>query len=99
MPNTKTNTKMNQDAPYLVIENLSKYFGSFQALNDISLSINAGELVCFLGPSGCGKTTLLRAIAGLDMQTSGARFPSSDGQSKFPLPPPPPPNSTQILIL
>ena len=56
---------------YLSIENLWKAFGSFVALKDISLTINEGEFVCFLGPSGCGKTTLLRAIAGLDLQTKG----------------------------
>ncbi|MCP5156262.1 MAG: putative 2-aminoethylphosphonate ABC transporter ATP-binding protein [Ectothiorhodospiraceae bacterium] len=56
---------------YLRIDGLSKSFGSFQALKDISLTIHDGEFVCFLGPSGCGKTTLLRAIAGLDLQTSG----------------------------
>lgn len=58
-------------APYLRIEQLSKKFGSFEALKNVSLVINEGEFVCFLGPSGCGKTTLLRAIAGLDPQTSG----------------------------
>ena len=57
--------------PYLRIEDVDKSFGSFQALRDISLDIYEGEFVCFLGPSGCGKTTLLRAIAGLDPQTSG----------------------------
>jgi iron(III) transport system ATP-binding protein len=40
-------------------------------LNDVSFSIDRGELICLLGPSGCGKTTLLRAIAGLDPQSSG----------------------------
>ena len=56
---------------FLRIENLTKNFGSFTALRNISLSVLEGEFVCFLGPSGCGKTTLLRAIAGLDIQTQG----------------------------
>lgn len=57
--------------PYLKIRDLSKTFGEFVALRDISLDVYEGEFVCFLGPSGCGKTTLLRAIAGLDIQTRG----------------------------
>src|SRR5689334_12072523 len=56
---------------YLEIVELSKSFGSFQALRNVSLAIDEGEFICFLGPSGCGKTTLLRAIAGLDIQTTG----------------------------
>jgi len=56
---------------HLEVRNLSKRYGDFTALGDISLDIAEGEFVCFLGPSGCGKTTLLRAIAGLDPQTSG----------------------------
>ncbi len=56
---------------YLRIENLWKKFGTFVALQEISLDVVEGEFLCFLGPSGCGKTTLLRAIAGLDLQTSG----------------------------
>lgn len=56
---------------YLTIDNLWKSFGAFTALKDISLAVREGEFLCFLGPSGCGKTTLLRAIAGLDLQTSG----------------------------
>jgi len=56
---------------YLVIEDLIKDFGEFRALSDISIDIDEGEFVCFLGPSGCGKTTLLRCIAGLELQTSG----------------------------
>ncbi|MBX9451156.1 MAG: putative 2-aminoethylphosphonate ABC transporter ATP-binding protein [Mesorhizobium sp.] len=58
-------------SPYLQIENVWKTFGDFAALKGISLSIQEGEFVCFLGPSGCGKTTLLRAVAGLDLQTRG----------------------------
>jgi iron(III) transport system ATP-binding protein len=57
--------------PYLRIDGLTKRFGAFTALDRITLEIYEGEFVCFLGPSGCGKTTLLRAIAGLDVQTSG----------------------------
>src|SRR5437868_12336298 len=56
---------------HLEVRNLSKRFGDFSALGDISLDVAEGEFVCFLGPSGCGKTTLLRAIAGLDPQSAG----------------------------
>jgi len=54
------------------IRNVSKQFGQFQALNDLSLNIEAGELVALLGPSGCGKTTLLRMIAGLETPDTGS---------------------------
>jgi iron(III) transport system ATP-binding protein len=70
---------------YLSIDNLWKVFGSFIALKDITLDINEGEFVCFLGPSGCGKTTLLRAIAGLDLQTKGTVM--QDGKDVSNLPP------------
>ena len=64
-------SRLETDAHYLSVEGLWKKFGEFIALRDISLGIHEGEFVCFLGPSGCGKTTLLRAIAGLDLQTKG----------------------------
>ncbi len=60
-----------EQEPYLRIQGLSKKFGDFTALADINLDVYPGELLCFLGPSGCGKTTLLRCIAGLDVQTRG----------------------------
>jgi iron(III) transport system ATP-binding protein len=55
----------------LLIKNLVKRFGTITALDNISLDIPHGSLVCFLGPSGCGKTTLLRVIAGLEDTDSG----------------------------
>lgn len=59
------------DKPYLNLSGIKKKFGNFTALDNIDLSLNQGELICFLGPSGCGKTTLLRIIAGLETQTEG----------------------------
>ncbi|HYE08535.1 MAG TPA: sulfate ABC transporter ATP-binding protein [Planctomycetota bacterium] len=53
------------------VRNITRRFGSFTALNDISLDIADGELVALLGPSGSGKTTLLRIIAGLDVPDLG----------------------------
>ncbi|HBT40865.1 MAG: putative 2-aminoethylphosphonate ABC transporter ATP-binding protein [Alphaproteobacteria bacterium] len=61
----------NNGEAYLRVRNLTKKFGEFTALKNVSLDVSEGEFVCFLGPSGCGKTTLLRAIAGLDIQTMG----------------------------
>ncbi|MEX0285597.1 MAG: ABC transporter ATP-binding protein [Paracoccaceae bacterium] len=55
----------------LVIEGVTKAFGSVVAVEDVHLSFPAGEMICFLGPSGCGKTTLLRMIAGLEEPTKG----------------------------
>ncbi|MHB2250417.1 putative 2-aminoethylphosphonate ABC transporter ATP-binding protein [Pseudomonas fitomaticsae] len=63
----------NPGAP-MKVRGVQKRFGAFTALDNVSLDVAAGELVCLLGPSGCGKTTLLRCIAGLEKQDSGELY-------------------------
>jgi putrescine transport system ATP-binding protein len=57
--------------PLLRIESVSKRFGPFAAVDDLSLDIYQGEFFALLGPSGCGKTTLLRLIAGFERPSAG----------------------------
>ncbi len=52
-------------------EHISKKFGDFTALNDVSLEISKGEVVCIIGPSGSGKSTLIRCLNGLERPNSG----------------------------
>ncbi len=71
-------------APFIRIENVSKSFGSFKAVDSVSLEIVKGEIFALLGGSGCGKTTLLRMLAGFETPTSGKIY--IDGQDMTAVP-------------
>ncbi len=60
-----------KELPYVQIEGVSKKFGDFAAVDDVSLSIYRGEFFALLGGSGCGKTTLLRLLAGFEQPSAG----------------------------
>jgi len=70
---------------YVRIENVTKTFGDFTAVNNVSLKIFKGEIFCLLGGSGCGKTTLLRMLAGFESPSSGRIF--IDGKDMSDTPP------------
>ena len=70
---------------FLEVRNVTKMFGQFTALKDVSVGIKQGEFVSVLGPSGCGKTTLLRVIAGLEEQNSGTVLIDSRDVSREPV--------------
>ncbi|MGC8469204.1 MAG: ATP-binding cassette domain-containing protein, partial [Acetobacteraceae bacterium] len=55
----------------IVIEGVTKRFGTVEVLQRLDLTVRDGEFTVLLGPSGCGKTTLLRMIAGLETPSSG----------------------------
>ncbi len=62
---------MAADTPRLETRHLRRAFGDRAAVDDVSLSVRAGQVTCLLGPSGCGKSTTLRIIAGVEQQDSG----------------------------
>jgi NitT/TauT family transport system ATP-binding protein len=68
MPDPVPNTT---PAPFLALSGIAKAPQLFYALRDVTLALDAGEVVCLVGPSGCGKSTLLRIIAGLTTPTAG----------------------------
>ncbi len=69
----------------LEIRNVTKRFGNFSAVDNVTITIEPGEFFTLLGPSGCGKTTLLRMIAGFDAPDSGQIF--LDGEDIVGIPP------------
>jgi iron(III) transport system ATP-binding protein len=76
---------MNDKAIYLKVASVSKTFGRFTALADVSFQARRGEFLCILGPSGCGKTTLLRVVAGLEKQTRGEVYTEGRNVSSLPV--------------
>ncbi len=62
---------MTTNDAFISIRNVNKTFGSFQAINNVSMDIGQGEFFSLLGASGCGKTTLLRMLAGFESTSSG----------------------------
>jgi putrescine transport system ATP-binding protein len=70
-PNSIAPAALAGDTPLLRIEGVSKSFGTFRAVDRLSLDIAAGEFFALLGPSGCGKTTLLRMLAGFETPDEG----------------------------
>jgi putrescine transport system ATP-binding protein len=76
---------VQEPAPFIRIEGVSKSFGTFQAVRDVTLSISKGEIFSLLGGSGCGKTTLLRMLAGFEEPSAGQIF--IDGQDMAGVPP------------
>jgi len=71
--------------PYVRIEKITKKFGDFVAVDDVTLDIYKKEIFCLLGASGCGKTTLLRMLAGFERPTAGRIF--IDGVDMTAIPP------------
>ena len=71
--------------PYVEVERVTKSFGDFKAVDDVSLKIYKGEIFCLLGASGCGKTTLLRMLGGFETPTAGRIF--IDGEDMTGVPP------------
>jgi spermidine/putrescine transport system ATP-binding protein len=75
---------MTTDQKGLYLQHIHKTYGKVEAVKDVSLDIHSGEFFTLLGPSGCGKTTLLRMIAGLELQDSGSIILEGEDITRLP---------------
>ncbi len=76
---------MNEQQAYVRIENVTKRFDDFVAVDDVTLDVHRGEIFCLLGGSGSGKTTLLRMLAGFATPSAGRIL--LDGRDMSTVPP------------
>lgn len=75
---------MNSEKPVVVIEHLTKRYGDFTALDDLTLTLSAGQILGLIGPNGAGKTTAIKILVGLSRPTSGmARIGDADCVADF----------------
>jgi len=74
----------SSEKPYIQIENVTKKFGDFTAIDNLNLDIYKNEFFSLLGPSGCGKTTLLRMLAGFEKITDGRILLDGEDISEIP---------------
>ncbi|HEY6516994.1 MAG TPA: ABC transporter ATP-binding protein [Steroidobacteraceae bacterium] len=82
--NAQPSTASDPAPPYVRLQAVSKKFGDFRAVDEVSLEIRRGEIFCLLGGSGSGKTTLLRMLAGFETPSAGRIYIDGEDMSSVP---------------
>jgi sulfate transport system ATP-binding protein len=84
-PRVERLSRGEEDVVGIAVRNLSKRYGSFEAVKDVSFEVPGGQLVALLGPSGSGKSTILRTIAGLESADSGSVMLTGEDATRLPV--------------